>query len=356
MKQFLPASAMLAAATAIAAISGAAHAQSNITINGIIDGGLRNQTNTSAAGDSKLTMGSNGIYLANRLGFSGTEDLGGGNKAKFMLETGFNAATGALDNANNVLFNRSAWVGLAGDWGSLVAGRQYTVAYATVLDYNPVGSRYISLVPLGAGAGSTLPAAAIAAGLGASATSGSRFNNDVQYRGAFGPVMLLAEYAAGEQAGSMRNGAAQSLGLKYTQGPVYLGGAYTKKKTISGFDNTAYTAGGSYRYGAFKASAGLARESQDSLAAGVYRNQQSWAGLAYTLSPQVELVSAWYHTHYSNTSTGERDMFFVAANYQLSKRTLLYANVDRNRYEGALIPTTRQTGQTGVSLGVNHGF
>lgn len=350
MKQSMLALAMLSA------IGGMAQAQSNLTINGIVDGGLRNQTNTSTGGDSKLSVGSNGLYLANRLGFSGNEDMGGGTRARFMLETGFNTGTGALDNANGVLFNRSAWVGLAGDWGSLVAGRQYTVAYATVLDFNPVGSRYISLIPLGAGAGTTLPAPAIAAGLGASATSGSRFNNDLQYRGTFGPVMLLAEYAAGEQAGSVRNGAAQALGLKYNAGALYLGGAYTVKKTLTGFDNTAYTAGASYRVGVFKAMAGLAQERQETALAGTYKNRQSWAGLTYAPTPLVELICAWYHSRYSNATTGRRDLYFIGGNYALSKRTLLYANLDRNLYRGALIPLTGQTGQSGVSAGINHGF
>lgn len=354
MKKIMP---MLAIAGTLGSLAtGGAWAQSSVNVYGIFDGGLRNQTNTTAAGDSKLTVGSNGLYLANRLGFTGTEDLGSGLNAKFVLESGFNTGTGALDNANGVLFNRSAWVGLNGAWGGLSAGRQYTVAFVTARDYEPYAYRYISLIPVGGGAGTALPAAATAAGLGASATSGSRFNNDVQYSGTFGPVTVLAEYAAGEQAGSIRNGAAQAVGLKYSAGPLNLGGAYTQKKTATGYDNTSYTLGGGYQLGNARIKAGHARERQDSQAAGVFSNKVTWAGVTYQLTPLVELIGAWYGTRYSNTVTGKRDLYIVSATVALSKRTRLYADIDQNRYAGALVPATRQTSQTGISAGINHAF
>lgn len=340
----------------LAAWAGLSHAQSSMTVYGSIDGGLRNQTNTTAAGGNKLTMGSNGTFFSNRLGFTGTEDLGDGLSAKYVLESGFNTGTGALDNTANTLFNRSAWVGLSGKWGSLSVGRQYTVAFVTARDYEPFTYRYISLTPVGGGSGTTLPGAATAAGLGASATAGTRFNNDIQYSGSFGPVTALAEYAAGEQAGSVRNGAAQAIGLKYRQGTLNLGGAYTIKKTATGFDNTSYTVGGGYKIGELQAKLGYAKERQDSLAAGSYSNKVSWAGLIYQFDPQLELVGAWYNSRYNHAASGKRNLFIIGAAYSLSKRTRLYADIDRNLYQGALVPATRQTGLTGISAGINHMF
>lgn len=349
MKRTLYALALLASASPLAL------AQGNVTIYGTFDGGVRNLTNSNAAGDSKLSAGSNGTYLANRFGFTGTEDLGGENKIKFMLESGFNTGTGALDNANGVLFNRAAWISIAGKWGSLMAGRQYTVAFAAARDYEPFTFRYISLIPVGGGAGTTLPAAAIAAGLGASATSGTRFNNDLQYRLTTGPVTVMAEYAAGEQAGSVRNGAAQAVGLKYADGPLNLGGAYTQKKTIAGQDNRSYTVGGGYQIGELIAKVGYAKERQETLAAGTYANQVGWAGLLYQITPQVELAAAWYKSRYRHlATTGERDFFIFSYHYALSKRSRLYVDLDRNLYSGALIPATRQTGQTGITIGLSH--
>lgn len=364
MKQSMLALAMLAATASVAQAQTTTgygsldQPSSTVMVYGTIDGGIRNQTNTTATGDSRLSSGSNGIYLANRIGFIGTENLGGGMHAKFMLESGFNGGTGALDNTANALFNRSSWVSLNGDWGSLIAGRQYTVAYATVLDYNPVGTRYISLTPLGAGAGTSLPTAATAAGLGASATSGSRFSNDLQYRGNFGPVRALAEYSPGEQAGSGSNGTAQAVGLKYSEGPFLIGTAYTRKNTLAGFGNTSYTVGGSYKIGPVKAMGGMAQERQDSLAAIQYKNRQTWIGAIYSVTPVIDLTLAWFRSRYNDSvsASGQRNLYFLSASYQLSKRTVLYANVDRNLYRGALVPTTRMTSQTGISAGINHSF
>lgn len=348
MKRTLYALALLASASPLAL------AQGNVTIYGTFDGGVRNLTNSNAAGDSKLSAGSNGTYLANRFGFTGTEDLGGDNKIKFMLESGFNTGTGALDNANGVLFNRAAWISVAGKWGSLMAGRQYTVAFAAARDYEPFTFRYISLIPVGGGAGTTLPAAAVAAGLGASATSGTRFNNDLQYRLTTGPVTVMAEYAAGEQAGSVRNGAAQAVGLKYAEGALNLGGAYTQKKTIAGQDNISWTVGGGYQIGELIAKVGYAKERQETRAAGTYANQLGWVGLLYQITPKVELAAAWYQTRYRHTATGERDFFILSYHYALSKRSRLYVDLDRNLYRGALVPATRQTSQTGITVGLSH--
>jgi predicted porin len=103
-----------------------------VTIYGSFDAGIRNQRDIDATGHSRTTMSSTGTYNSNRLGFKGVEDLGGGLNAHFTLESGFNSGTGELNNTQNKLFQRSAFVGLGGQWGSLDLGRQYTVAFKTV--------------------------------------------------------------------------------------------------------------------------------------------------------------------------------------------------------------------------------
>ncbi len=74
-------------------------------IYGSFDGGVRRLSNVNAAGDDRVTVGSTGTSMSNRIGFRGMEDLGGGYNAHFTLESGFNTGTGALDAANT-LFNR----------------------------------------------------------------------------------------------------------------------------------------------------------------------------------------------------------------------------------------------------------
>ena len=125
----------LAAVAALGAAAGMAQAQTNVSIYGSFDAGVRTQDHVSSSGNSRTTMGSTGTYNSNRLGFKGIEELGGGLNAHFTLESAFNSGTGATDATR--FFGRSAFVGLGGQWGSLDLGRQYTVAYRTVGTYDP---------------------------------------------------------------------------------------------------------------------------------------------------------------------------------------------------------------------------
>jgi predicted porin len=336
--------------------SASASAQSNVTVYGSIDAGLRYQTNVNAAGDSLLSMGT-GNYYSNRFGFRGVEDLGGGMKARFQFEGGFVSKTGALDNANNVLFNRTAAAGISTNWGSIDVGRQYTIGFRTELFLDPFNHHYTGIVPLSSGAGTTLPAAATAAGLGASSSSGVRFNNDVQYTGTFGPVTARAEYALGEIAGDSSKGSAKAVGLNYVGSALLLAGAYTRKETATGFTNESVVAGGGYKFKAVTLKVGHSREQQATAAAGDYQNKTTWAGASYAVTPVVEVTLAAYRSNFDSlASRGKRDLYLLGGVYTFSKRTNLYAELDLNRYEGALIPATKQDRQRGASVGVNHLF
>jgi predicted porin len=85
----------------LAPLAGLVHADPAVSIYGSVDGGIRYQTNATADGGSKVSMGSNGFYNSNKLDFAGSDDLGGGVKLDFLLESGFNMGTGQLDNTAN---------------------------------------------------------------------------------------------------------------------------------------------------------------------------------------------------------------------------------------------------------------
>jgi predicted porin len=342
--------------TLAAALPAAALAQSNVTVYGSIDAGLRYQTNVDEAGRGLLTMGT-GNYYSNRLGFRGVEQLGNGLNAHFQLESGFKSSTGALDNTNNVLFNRTAAIGLGGAWGSVDLGRQYTVGFRTEKFLDPFNHNYTGIVPLSSGAGTTLPAAAKTAGLTASSNSGTRFNNDVQYTGSFGGLTLRAEYALGEVAGDASKGSAQGAAFSYTGSTLLAAGAYIHKETPTGFTNNMFVAGGGFKLGEVTVKGGLSRERQDTMAAGTYQNETRFGGVNYRVSQPVELTAAVYRSAYDSVAgSGTRLLSIVGGSYFFSKRTNLYAEVDVNRYRGALIPASKQSSQRGVSMGVNHLF
>lgn len=126
------------AAAVLSVISGAAAAQSNVTIYGLIDTGVEYLTNAGANKGSVLRL-SSGAMNTSRIGFRGTEDLGGGLKAVFQLENGFKLDTGAFDDSTGALFNRQSTVGLEGAFGRVVAGRSFTTTYDFILPFDPNG-------------------------------------------------------------------------------------------------------------------------------------------------------------------------------------------------------------------------
>jgi predicted porin len=344
------------AAAALAAMSGAAMAQSSVVTYGSIDGGLRNQTNVNAAGDSELTMGSNGTYRSNRLGFKGAESLGSGWTANFVVEAGFNGGTGALNNTNNVLFQREAHVGLAGEYGALDVGRNYTVAYRTNLAFDPFGYRYPGIT------------------YALSAAAGTRKDNDIQYTGKFGDVTARAAYSLGEVPGSTSNGATRAVGATYAGGAVKLGASYTSAKPKNGAgananyrDFTNYSLGGAYSMGALTASVGYVKQHQQTTTVDD-TSQWNWAGLSYKVTGDVSLTGAWYRVKavnaVSTASVGAGDstknLYMTGITYSMSKRTLLYAEVDVARLDGGYARggtvILNQSRQTGASAGINHMF
>jgi predicted porin len=382
----------LLALAVLGAFAGVAQAQTSVTIYGSFDAGVRYQDNQNANGNSKTTMSSTGTYNSNRLGFKGVEDLGGGLNAHFTLETGFNSGSGAQADAAR-FFNRSAFVGLGSQWGSLDLGRQYTVAFKTVGAYDPFNYKFTGFIPTSQG----------------SISAGTRNDNDIQYTGTFGPLTARAEYALGEQTGGGSNGTAAALGATFATGPFSVGAAYTKRKPSVGAlaavtspttglittpavagqfqENTHYTVGGAFTFGPGRIAAGYAHESQDrsSVIGGEAVQKNAWLGGSWDITPALGITAAWYETHadgfgVTGNNSGKRQLAVIGATYALSKRTNFYADVDYARFKGALASNgtnnavanttylaggsaqlglgapAGQDSQVGVSVGINHLF
>ena len=125
-------------ALAVLAASGVASAQSTVTLYGLADvyvGTLKtNSVRQTGVNLANPAGGSGGGFNTSRFGFKGSEDLGGGLKANFVLEAGFDPSTGAANNytnpftgANsNAIFGRQSWVGLSGGFGELKLGKMWT--------------------------------------------------------------------------------------------------------------------------------------------------------------------------------------------------------------------------------------
>ena len=112
-----------------------------MTLYGIIDDSITYQSSQTSLGSNKGGRSNvkmlPGVWAGSRFGLKGAEDLGGGTKAIFQLESGFNSATGG-QQFTNAMFGRQAWVGLTNPaYGTFTAGRQYTSYYTLLSPYSP---------------------------------------------------------------------------------------------------------------------------------------------------------------------------------------------------------------------------
>jgi predicted porin len=121
-----------------------AFGQSSISLYGIVDTGIEYLTHANPQGDSLVRMPAITGALPSRWGFRGTEDLGGGVKTLFTLESGFNVRGGDLGQGGR-LFGRQAWVGISSGLGTLSFGRQYTMTYLALLENDVMGPAIYSL-------------------------------------------------------------------------------------------------------------------------------------------------------------------------------------------------------------------
>jgi predicted porin len=126
------------------AAAGSSQAQTNVTIYGLIDTGLVYTTNANAAGNGLLKMPGLTGEFPSRVGFKGTEDLGDGLQALFVLESGFSPDTGTSGQGNR-LFGRASYLGLKNSWGQLTLGRQVNMTYLALGKSDGLGPNLFGL-------------------------------------------------------------------------------------------------------------------------------------------------------------------------------------------------------------------
>ncbi|SAK75382.1 outer membrane protein, (porin) [Caballeronia fortuita] len=205
---------MVAALTGVFAT--AAHAQSSVTLYGLIDAGLTyTNNNRNAAGEGhsnwKATSGS---VNGSRWGLRGSEDLGGGLKAIFTLENGFNIMNGTNSQGGRE-FGRQAYVGLSSNqFGSVTLGRQYDSVVDFLGPLALTGTQY----------GGTQFAHPFD---NDNLDNTFRVDNSVKYTSAnYAGFKAGAMYGFSNQAGGFSNNRAYSAGLSYNYGPLNVAGAY----------------------------------------------------------------------------------------------------------------------------------
>lgn len=347
-----------------AAASGAACAQTNVQIYGVMDAGIEHVSNASASGGGVSKVYSGGSNNS-RLGFRGTEELGGGLKAIFNLESGLLIDNGTTDGP---LFRRHANVGLEGKFGRVVIGRSWTTVYDFINPFDPMGyaPRY-SWIPTGNGTLSNKYGM----------TTG--FDNMVKYQGQFNKLKVGASYGAGEVAGNASDGRKLAAGAAYELGKLRFVATGERVNGISNAlgarsESKVYHAAVAYEASeALSLKAGHRHLKLAQVAGPVARANTWWAGTNYDLTPAVDLTAVLYYVDVKTgvtpaDSAADPRMFVVRAKYSFSKRTSVYATAAYAKAKGGIpVGVSRDntedggtTGladhQTGVLVGIQHRF
>ncbi|WP_164720681.1 porin [Burkholderia gladioli] len=365
------------------------HAQSSITLYGTIDislshvGHARGKDNLWLLGNSSM-----GNLTGSSWGLKGSEDLGGGLKAIFQLENGFDPGNGQL--AGGRLFGNQAFVGLASErYGTLTLGRQY----------DPL----VDLVQ-GITAGNDFGSAFATAGDVDNYDNSFRVNNAVKYASpALSGLRFEAMYAFGGVAGRVGAGQSYSAGLAYELGPFSLAGGYfqaantpakarwredwagTSDGTFNGPVNTAYASARSigitrvaarYVLGAFTFGAGYSHARYGRDGSSSFRADERFdtgqGFLTYQANAAWLIGAGYSYTKSGGDSSASYRQLSLGSDYMLSKRTDLYVTAAYQHARGrtggdagskpkaqASIGSYGYAGtsvQTLLNLGVRHRF
>ncbi|VCU71994.1 Outer membrane porin protein precursor [Pigmentiphaga humi] len=324
MKKTLLATALLAG------FAGAAHAQSSVTLYGLVDAGF----NWSKE-DGRTRKGiDSGLMSQSRFGMRGSEDLGNGLKAIFTLENGFTTDTGTETHGR--LFGRYAFVGLeSAQAGRLTLGRTTNLAFMWAAGIaNPFGLSFSS-----ASIGSTFA-------YNDNVMGGGRVNNSVYY---YSPSFAGFQAAVGysfnafapiggtdsELPESGRNNRMIDAGVKYDNGPLKGVLTYQQVESPVSGSNTFrnLTAGLSYDFGVAAVYAGYARA--QNITTGYLNNYNRVVVApgttpftkdnAYTLGVSAPVGPGKIYAAYQKATKSKVDGWAVGYTYDLSKRTNLYA-------------------------------
>ncbi|MHB9841445.1 porin [Paraburkholderia terrae] len=321
-------------AALLTAAMGLAHAQSTVTLYGIVDTGLSYYNHATANGGTSVGMASLTGRLPSRWGLRGAEDLGGGFKTFFALENGFQPTNGTL-NYGGRLFGIQANVGISSDYGAVTLGRQFGMTMYALLNADVIGPSIHSLSVFD----SYLPNA--------------RSDNAIGYMGKFRGLTIGGTYSFGrDAAGPAGPGGTNCPGqvpgnmlacrqytalLAYDSANFGVAASYDVLRGGAGatppLNNSAYTdthniVDGYVVFGSAKIGLGWIRNNMAT--ATHFQSDIFFAGATYYATPAL-FFDAQGVRYLQRGADGKKDanstLLIARGNYLLSKRTMVYTSV-----------------------------
>lgn len=374
----------------LAATSAFADDSTSVTLYGKIDTAIRYTTDNGTYSSSNKVVNpktntamTSGAFSGSRVGTKGTENLGGGTSAVFVLENGFSPNDGTLNQGGRI-FGRQAYIGLKDNvYGEVDVGRQYGVAYEFYGMFDPL--------QLGSFEENSWQAH----------VTGLRFDNTVKYSNSWTPqglgtIGLALEYSVGGQAGNAGAGATSGINANYSGTGFQVGVIGQQSKDVAGNKMTLGGIGGNLDLGQMniapvkfflnymqaKREAGFAPST--STTGGALSGTLMWnnsgnklertdkvttVGLTYTVMPKLAFTVGYMQDSIKNidslANNGKLQSTYGALDYNLSPRTDVYFTVDHfkqsaNAMNDANISDTFKTGGTssrnGVAVGLRTRF
>lgn len=317
-------------ALAICSFSGAALAQSSVTLYGLVDAGIGKAKVDGQTG-VQLISGSTMNNYVSRMGVRGTEDLGGGTRVGFTLETGFSVGDGSIMTGGNGggFWGRQADLWVAGGWGTLKMGRSYSPADSASWTWDLTGLANYNIVE----------------NMFIDAGTDYRNNSQISYKtpdfnGLSAELAHVLKANHVDRSGAPDNRGKWDLNVIYAKGPV---GVALDINKLSG-QRANYALGGKYDFGAWALAASFVNARTLEFSNGSFGQRRG-----FTLGAQVR-SGAFTATldlgrDLRNTTAGRKyTNALLEGKYALSKRTMAYAAV------------LRIDGSTNYGIGMQHRF
>ncbi|MDQ7979629.1 porin [Paraburkholderia sp. SARCC-3016] len=356
-----------------------AHAQSSVTLYGLIDAGFTYTNNVDGSGRAAIGSGID----QSRWGLRGSEDLGGGLKAIFNLESGFDINNGRLANDGS-LFNRQAYVGLSSDYGTVTLGRQWDAMQDYVAPLTATGSW-----------GGTYFAHPFNND-NLNTNGGFPVNNSIKYASAnYGGFTFGGTYGFSNQS-SFANNREYSFGAAYQYEGLRVAAAYSQQNNpgatsngattdpdmsaiyaaTGGFRQREFGVGVSYAFGPAQVGVAWTQSRMDNfdMSAGSSAHVNNYeVNAKYNFTPALSAGIAYtytdgdYNVSGVKTNVGHLHQVGVQTDYALSKRTDVYAQVVYQRatgdqvgaasiYSGSASQLSSSQNQAAATVGLRHRF
>lgn len=278
----------------------------SVTLYGVMDMALE----SARTGNGSLQRVESGVIAGSRWGVRGTEDLGGGQRALYVAEAGFNGDTG-LSGQGGLAFGRQVFVGLGGGWGQLTAGRHYTTLHTSLATYALTGLIW------GNAANYFRDGTVL------------RANNSLRYQSpTLAGFTARAMYSFGETPGATV-GDLYGGSLDYASGPWTLGASWMQRRTTAANTDRYAVLGGAYDFGVARAALLVSTRRDDLPAATSARGRFYEASVTIPVNPAGQLLLSYGAYRGQARADSDASAASVRYDHSLSKRTKLYVGVSR---------------------------